>query len=268
MPARRWRSAACVSVATVTSRFTFSNVALVMVLDSASGVARASARSASCRLAAAAAISLVSSALLASSWRRRPSMKARVCSDKVLVHRLQVVAPRGQSHPFALEPVDQAVQIVEASAFGAPVDDLHQPRAGLELHADSGGAQAGADLAFDRRAQRDQPCIDDGLGAGCLQQVRTGSQPTASTSSAPMPTFSSRLRWVAASCARRDRWSRQCFGRPCCCRGAHAFRRLRAASSCAPAMSSRSRPALPLFAFEVGSACGRAVLTVPAAAMV
>ncbi len=160
-------------------------------------------------------------------------MNARVCSDKVRVHRLQIVAPRGQPHPLALEPGDEAVQIVEASAFGAPVDDLHQRRAGLELHADSGGAQACADLALDRRAQRDQPRIDDGLGAGCLQQVRTGSQPTASTSSAPTATFTSRLRWVAASCARCGQMAPPVFaGRPCCCRGARAFRRLRAASSC------------------------------------
>ncbi len=86
-------------------------------------------------------------------------------------------------------------------------------------------------------------------------KVRTGSQPTASTSSAPTATFSSRLRWVAACCARPDRWSRQSSPPALLLSERVCLSKASRSAVIRPAMSSRSRLAA-LFALEVGSAAG------------
>ena len=74
-----------------------------------------------------------------------------------------------QRRDFAFELADELSQAVEPAALGAHIDDAEQRGAGLQLGADGDRGQA-VDLALDRRAQRDQPRIDDRFGAGRLQQ--------------------------------------------------------------------------------------------------
>jgi len=88
---------------------------------------------------------------------------------KILVQGYQVRAPSDQCLDVVVELVDEAAQIVEPTPVCARIDDADElgPRLHFTTGCDSG---QGPDLAFDRRAQRDQAGIDDGLGARRLQE--------------------------------------------------------------------------------------------------
>ena len=74
---------------------------------------------------------------------------------------------------LAFELVDEAGEIVEATALGAPVDDAQHGVAGGELRADADAGRR-LDVALDRGAQGDEAGIDDRLRAGGLQQGAHG----------------------------------------------------------------------------------------------
>ena len=91
------------------------------------------------------------------------------------LHHGHVGDARGNARTLALELIDEAGEIIEPTALGAPVDDAQDRVAGLEVRADVDAGRR-LDVAFDRGAQRDETGIDHRLGAGRLQQ-RADRQP-------------------------------------------------------------------------------------------
>ena len=102
-------------------------------------------------------------------------LKGARLDGEPVVQGLEIVAPGDLDLVLALELIDEPDEIVEPAALGARIDDADEHRTGLKLGSDRYRPQR-PDLAFDRRAQGDQPRVDDGFGAGRFQE-RAHRQP-------------------------------------------------------------------------------------------
>ena len=234
MPARRWRSAACVSVVTVTSRFTFSKRRVGDGLRF--GERRGPCQRALGFLPVGGGRGDLARQLGAS---RLELAQASVHEGARLFRQGRCAWPAGRRAARSGPTRSLSSRVMRRCRSSRRPRSARRLTifisacAGLELRADGGGAQAGADLAFDRRTQRDQPRIDDGLGAGCLQQ-RAHRQPADGQHQQRSHGNLQQPAAMRSQLAAQDGTDGPASlrRRPCCCRGVRAFRRLRAASSC------------------------------------